>query len=127
MKLRKSDAGPMMCFSPHVKLDLLRSPEAAEKTGRPSLISGAVRDFLKHFFCVVDAPPALRHHVKQEGLHLDVFLWGSVPDTGTGARKAFFQGTISWGSELMAESLRCGTCGTPGQFIPKTRIRFLTS
>ncbi len=35
--------------------------------------------------------------------------------------KVFF-----WGSELMAESLRCGTCGNVAQFIRKTGMRFLT-
>jgi cyanophycinase len=39
--------------------------------------------------------------VRQEGLHLEVFLWGSIPDATIGARKAFFQGTISQdGSEI---------------------------
>lgn len=31
-----------------------------------------------------------------------------------------------WGSELMAETLRCGQCGMMGQFIRKTGMRFLT-
>jgi hypothetical protein len=35
--------------------------------------------------------------------------------------KVFF-----WGSELMQESLRCGTCGVVSQFIRKTGMRFLT-
>lgn len=33
--------------------------------------------------------------VKQEGLHLEFFLWGYMPDPETGTRKPFFQGTIS--------------------------------
>jgi uncharacterized Zn finger protein len=40
----------------------------------------------------------------------------------------FLVGTrfVTWGSEPSGQQMRCGSCGTVGEFINKTGMRFIT-
>ena len=33
---------------------------------------------------------------------------------------------VAWGSEMTGQQMRCGKCGTVGQFIDKKGMRFIT-